>query len=283
MHLLSKSGGWRRTFASRATLLLPPPTVLYSNNHLLVVNKPAGWHSIPLDNKDSRKCLLSWLKRQYLGGGSRRDFLLPLHRLDQPCTGVLLFAKTSKAASRITQVWKKHQVMKEYTCVLSSKTLLHSLKRASRLAEDDDDWYEIRGIMKRSRKPGSVNMMPFLVESGEYSDEFHSDRGEKTASSRNKTRVCTMKWRMHETPGINYPLIVVQTSEGARHMVRSVLGQVGHAPIAGDVRYGATRALPDRSVALHASRVSLPQSLVLPLDQHEFVTPLPNEWKAWFV
>jgi len=267
----------RRSFSSRQ---LPLPAVLYSNNHLLVIDKPAGWHSIPLENNNiSRKCLLSWLKRQSLGGGSRRDFLLPLHRLDQPCTGILLMAKTSKAASRITKVWKNHEVSKEYSCVLLSNSLA-ALKRASQ--QVDDNWYELKGAMERSRKPGSVNMMPLsrhdesalMVLSETAVDPFHLH---------SRIRLCSIRWRMAEDSlGSMNPLIVVQTVKGARHMVRSMLGQVGHAPIGGDIRYGATHPLPDRSVALHASRVTLPDSLVLCLDQKEFVAPLPKQWESWF-
>lgn len=273
--VLRRAVARQRSISSFARL--QPPTTLYSNNHLLVINKPAGWHSIPLEhNKDSKKCLLSWLKRQSLGGGSRHDFLLPLHRLDQPCTGVLLSAKTSKAASRITKVWKKHKVIKEYTCVLLSENHLDALKRASR--QTHDGWYELEGVMKRSRKRGSITMMPH-AESDESSVESLLETGDSTLSG---IRVCTIKWRMEKFLGAANPLIVVRTQEGARHMVRSMLGQVGHAPVCGDMRYGASHPLPDRSVALHASKVTLPDSLVLPLDQKEFVAPLPAQWRAWF-
>lgn len=262
---------------------LAPPTVEYANNHLLVVTKPAGWHSIPLDysvrkgftgNRVSDKCLLSWLKQRRVGGGSHGDFLLPLHRLDQPCSGLLLMAKTSKAASRITKVWKTHQVEKEYTCVLSCKDQLDSLQRASTFVIDKDGgkWYELKGIMRRSRsnKLGSVTMMPFMDSmDGKESDEI------------SRRRVCSMKWRAIMTVN-SYPMIVAITNDGARHMVRSMLAQVGHAPISGDIRYGATTPLLDKSVALHASRVTLPRSLVLPLEKYEFLSPIPSEWDSWF-
>jgi 23S rRNA-/tRNA-specific pseudouridylate synthase len=98
---------------------LEVPTVLYSNNHLLVVNKPVGWHSVP-NPKPSPKWLLSELKRMQLGGGSGKDFLLPLHRIDKPCSGVMLLGKTSKVTSRIITFWKKKMVVKGYRCVVSA-------------------------------------------------------------------------------------------------------------------------------------------------------------------
>lgn len=238
------------------------PTIVYTSNHLLVVNKPAGWHSIPLDEyKESPKCLLSWLKRQSLGGGSTKQFLLPLHRLDQPCTGLLLFGKTTKAASRITKLWKQHQVMKEYTCLLLSDKHLAALKRSSRRM--NNEWYEIEGCMEPFRKQKSIHMLPMAVKGKDM-------------------RVCKAKWKETGSIGTKNPLIVVQTREGARHMIRSLLGSVGRAPICGDLRYGASLPLPDQSVALHASKVVLPESLVLPLAQKEFEAPIPIMWKTWF-
>lgn len=79
---------------------LAMPQVLYSNNHLLFVNKPAGWitvaHSDNTFEQRMNQCLLSNLKEQSLGGGSKSDFLKPLHRIDQPCTGAVIYAKKWK-------------------------------------------------------------------------------------------------------------------------------------------------------------------------------------------
>ena len=95
---------------------LERPEVIFSNNHLLVVNKPAGWKSQPgngggqSSSVTDPKCLLTYLKSQGLGGGLNKDFLIPTHRLDQPCTGVLIFAKNGKAASRVQVAWSKQLV-----------------------------------------------------------------------------------------------------------------------------------------------------------------------------
>ena len=111
----------------QSPISLETPTSMFSNHHLLVTNKPTGWLSIPSHDGPSssstggnKKCLLTYLKRRGLGGGSNNDFLLPVHRLDQPCTGVLALAKNSKAASRIQRAWAKGQVLKEYLCVVES-------------------------------------------------------------------------------------------------------------------------------------------------------------------
>merc|ERR1740124_1823499 len=100
-------------------LRLLRPTVLFTNNHLLVINKPPGWSSMPTKSEPV-KCLLQYLTSKGLGGGSKKTFLIPLHRIDQPCSGIMFFAKTSKAASRVTKIWKRRLVEKCYYCVLEN-------------------------------------------------------------------------------------------------------------------------------------------------------------------
>ena len=139
---------------------LQPPDVIYSDNHILVVNKPPGWLSVP-NPRPSQKCLLSHLKRSKLGGGSKKDFLMPLHRIDQPCSGVLMFGKTSKAASRITTLWKKKKVKKEYLVVVSAARLADLQSRSSFLL-DSNGWFTLKGIMppRRSKDQRSVRVLP---------------------------------------------------------------------------------------------------------------------------
>jgi 23S rRNA-/tRNA-specific pseudouridylate synthase len=100
---------------------LPLPVVLFASNHVLAVYKPPGWHSIPHSRRskdditdenddpfegiDTSKCLLTHLQRCKLGGGSQQTYLKPLHRLDQPCSGVMLWGKTTKAASRLQRLF----------------------------------------------------------------------------------------------------------------------------------------------------------------------------------
>jgi 23S rRNA-/tRNA-specific pseudouridylate synthase len=138
--------------ANTGRSILPPPTILFSNHHLVVVNKPAGWHSIPLDDDDdyhndtgtttsktffnnynnNSKCLLSFLRRHQHGGGGNRRYLKPVHRLDQPCTGVVIMAKNTKAASRIQQAFAQRQVQKEYLCIVhGNNNVLHDLRHRS--------------------------------------------------------------------------------------------------------------------------------------------------------
>ena len=132
-----------------STLVLKQPAVLFQDNHLLVINKPVGWHSVPNPHPDLSRCLLSELKNRRLGGGSKKDFLLPVHRIDQPCSGVLLFAKTKKAASRLSTHWKNKLVQKEYLCVVPGA---HIDGLAGNSSVSADGWYSLQGKISAARK-----------------------------------------------------------------------------------------------------------------------------------
>jgi 23S rRNA-/tRNA-specific pseudouridylate synthase len=265
---------------------LETPTKIFSNHHLLVINKPAGWRSIPSHNGPlfatgscSKKCLLSHLKRKGLGGGSNNDFLLPVHRLDQPCTGVLALAKNSKAASRVQKAWARGQVLKEYLCVIESPVnglrnrsiALSELEGLlSRCGEDvakqkcvlnksfDQTWgklswedekenvFVISGRIRRSSGGGrgSVQAMPVDMRS----ELLIGPTG--TTVRGTDSRICHLQCRhvgsfpdlrsnRRGTVAGKVHLIAVRTSTGARHQVRALLSAVGGSPIVGDLRYGA--------------------------------------------
>mmetsp|Transcript_25506 Transcript_25506/g.27373 ORF Transcript_25506/g.27373 Transcript_25506/m.27373 type:complete len:506 (-) Transcript_25506:231-1748(-) len=422
------------TPASHRRLKLPSPTVIYSDNHLLIMNKPAGWHSVPnISNKkkkkqqqrqrnqqqvqqqnnsnnhnhntdtetnntdtEERKCLLTYLKKKHLGGGSRHDFLQPLHRIDQPCTGIICFGKTSKATSRITTLWKKNTttttptkkkknyhpppVTKEYLCVVPTSRL-DALEEASTSMTNASmtnthSWQSLEGMMikkssysiekeRRGRdhqqgyrdrdRPKSKGRSVYIVRHKKHCRDNDSDVESENESEnigisnnsqiRQQQRPVGITWRrirdndtddytivvVPNTTGMKtrnkkllhpeFTLLLVRTSEGARHMVRALLAQVGNCPIIGDVRYwvgprtttstttihnyhknnndndeytmedqyskktlSPSSMLPDRSVALHAYGLSFDKTQLTlgTLSQFEFRAPIPSTWKLYF-
>lgn len=260
--------------SSSADRRLPAPTILYSSNHLLAVNKPAGWQSVPnlKDASDDPKCLLTHLKNSKKGGGSDGSFLLPLHRLDQPVTGLLLLGKTSKAASRIQSAWKK--VKKDYICVLDDPEKTSLLQERS--IPLNDGWMGLSGYMLQKRRPPrdghrivgwSVQMIPC--------------QDNDTIPPPPNSILCSLQWKLLSLT--TRPILLVQTDQGARHMIRALLSSVGGSKIAGDLRYGASQGLKDQSVALHARRLQLPHDLKLGQDlQRDFSAPIPQTWDAFF-
>lgn len=314
-----------RKYSQRAECpRLERPEVLYSNNHLLVVNKPAGWKSQPGNGSGMSqygdvdpKCLLTYLKSKSLGGGSQCDFLIPTHRLDQPCTGVLIFAKNGKAASRVQVAWSKKKVKKEYWVVVEggnigrgergSKNIdgLELLRCRSR--QSKSNVYQLSAILKsasdkggnagHSRRSGSnaggsvtVEPIPPNLSLSEFTDGKDG-------------RVCHVEWRhLLSLPALSPSsrtrhLLSVSTDTGAKHQVRALLALAGGTPISGDLRYGnsansqhfnqgrANRPLPDGSVALHARLVSLPTVSLGGMDflkDEPFIGSIPNSWQDFF-
>ncbi len=353
---------------------LDPPTIIYQDHHLLVVNKPPGWHSVPNNyhqsvsatnnsnrsNNNNSKCLLSELKRQKLGGGLDQQLLLPLHRIDQPCSGILLLAKTKRVASRITQVWKepreayhrKDQIdekedelhydehcgmRKTYLCVVWAndipKLMEESILENSSATNNksSDDWYQLQGLWHRNVKQKPRLSKPQRQQQGEgesfqgwsvvmtkVRDGLMSDRVDATT-----TRLCQLSWRVIPTTPLQEiqshgndekripttatsttqrdatatsttTLLQIQTRQGARHMVRAMLAQIGHCPIVGDVRYGPDATKPftphhpwDHSVALHARSLEWFQASVKrqgPPKQQRFyyAAPIPILWNKYF-
>jgi 23S rRNA-/tRNA-specific pseudouridylate synthase len=310
------------------------PQIIFSNNHLLVVNKPPGWKSQPgngvgingSNNIQSKsesndpKCLLSYLKSQSMGGGSMKDFLMPTHRLDQPCTGVLIFAKNAKAASRVQVAWSKKQVKKCYWVVVEGGgmdknkgggsmlglELLQS--RSSHILDPETagntHTYRLSAILKNTggkvkdgkgdrskhNAGGSVAVKPLLPG--------HS------SSSAVDGRICHIEWKhllsvKTQTSASTRHLLSVTTDTGAKHQVRALLALAGGAPIAGDLRYGNNNMnqqskyqpgrveipLPDGSVALHARSVFLPTVSLGGMEflkNESFVASIPKKWRDFF-
>jgi 23S rRNA-/tRNA-specific pseudouridylate synthase len=321
----------RYSSVSKARPKLERPEVIFSNNHLLVVNKPPGWKSQPGNGggSDSKMqdssgpdptCLLTYLQSQSYGGGSKNDFLMPTHRLDQPCTGVLIFAKNGKAASRVQVSWSKRKVMKCYWVVVEGGGVdeKHSEKlngldclvsRSTHLS--DTNSYRLSAILQSSggknggnrgdrskNAGGSVMVKP--LRPGHSSDSF---------TNNGDGRVCHIEWRhlltlpATKSSSNTRHLLSVTTDTGAKHQVRALLGLAGGTPIAGDLRYGnnhnsqyhiknsgcqqgrVDRPLPDGSVALHARSVFLPTVSLGGMEFLEtdpFVASIPKLWRDFF-
>jgi 23S rRNA pseudouridine1911/1915/1917 synthase len=191
--------------------------VFHEDNHLLVLYKPAGLVMQP----DSRHRLnlvdmaKAWLKERYSKPG--RVFAGMVHRLDAPVAGVLVLARTSKAASRLSEQFRAGSVRKTYLAV-------------------------VQGRPKRS----TDRLVNQLARRGRYS---RPGDGELDV-----TRVAALSYRLVETRA-GLSLLEVHLETGRRHQIRAQLAAAG-CPIWGDVNYGAPLSLPHGRIALLAHRLS---------------------------
>ena len=206
----------------------PALDVLLADNHVLAVAKPAGVACVPDDSGD--ESLLdrarAWVRLTY--GKPGEAWLGVVHRLDRPVSGVVCFARTSKAAGRLSAQIAARTVEKRYLGVCSAELALApgtSGELVQRLVKD-----EARNTVRAV---------------GEHDAGAAWARGAREARTR---------WRVVEHAR-GTTLLELEPVTGRPHQLRLAARALG-APLLGDLRYGAREPLPDASVALHARAFS---------------------------
>jgi 23S rRNA pseudouridine1911/1915/1917 synthase len=192
--------------------------VFHEDNHLLVLYKPAGL-LVQGDETGAANLLdlaKAWIKQRH--GKPGGVFMGLVQRLDRPVAGVMLFARTSKAAARLSAQIRTRQTRKVYLAVVQGRLpsvtgeLMHHIDRRARLS--------------------SVVPQP-------------------TPSSRE----ARLSYQVLEASG-NRSLVEIELETGRKHQIRLQLAHIG-CPILGDVRYGAPAPLPSRQIALLSREISL--------------------------
>jgi len=216
----------------------PDLDILYLDNHLIAVYKPFGM--LTQGDRSGVPSLLDltrdWVKREFNKPG--QAFLGLLHRLDRPVAGVVLFARTSKAASRLSRQFRENTVQKIY--------------RAAVLGVPENRQGELTAYLKKER---SLKATVF-------------PRPTKDArESRLAYRVLT------SLPGGCVLEVIPHT--GRFHQIRAQLSFLGH-PIIGDVKYRAPHPLPDHRIALYAQKLIFRHPVSG--DETSVESPEPPDW-----
>lgn len=198
-----------------------PLEVLHSCNHVLCVAKPAGVPTVPDDSGDESllERAKAWIAVEFDKPGA--VYLGVVHRLDRPVSGVLAFARTSKAAARLTGAFQGRVAKKSYIAVTETPP-----ERSEGTVEQ---WLV---------KKGSKNVVRVASE--------HAP-GARFARTRYRTIA-------RSGP---LTLLDLRPETGRPHQLRVAMASLG-APLVGDLKYGAREPLTDKSVALHALRLALP-------------------------
>jgi 23S rRNA pseudouridine1911/1915/1917 synthase len=217
--------------------------VLYVDNHLLAVAKPAGVAVVPDESGDesSFDAAKAWIAREFAKPGA--VWLGVVHRLDRPVSGVVLFARTSKAAARLSAQFREQRARKTYWAVSRSTPPQESGAVEQWLVKDADS-NRVRVAAERSR--GAQLAVTHWRVAGRAGELVHIDLEPRT---------------------------------GRPHQLRVALASLG-CPLLGDLKYGAREPLPDQSVALHAAALEVehPTKREPLLVQ----CPAPDrEWWAW--
>lgn len=199
--------------------------VLYEDNHLIAVVKPAGI-LVQADSTRDR-CLMdevkNYLKKKYKKPG--KVWLGLVHRLDRPVSGVVLFAKTTKGASRLSEQFRNHTVEKIY--------------QASVVGKPPAQNGTLVNYLKKDAAKNTTTVFDKFVPGSQRADLNYR----------------VLENKRDAATGRDVSLLEIKLGTGRSHQIRSQLAKVG-CPIEGDVKYGAPEALPDKSIALTASRLT---------------------------
>lgn len=218
--------------------------VLYEDNHIIAVNKTCN--EIVQGDKTGdtplSETVKAYIKQRYNKPGE--VFLGVTHRLDRPTSGVVLFARTSKALSRLNEMFKSHeQIRKTY-------------------------W----AIVEKAPAQAEGRLEHWLVRNEKMNKSFVAKAGAKDAKQ------AILSYRV-AAQGDRYTLLEINLETGRHHQIRCQLAAIG-CPIKGDLKYGARRSNPDGGISLHARRIEF----VHPVSKQDIciTAPVPNDnlWHA---
>ena len=210
--------------------------VVYEDNHIIVVNKAPG--EIVQGDKTGdtplSELLKAYLKEKYNKPGN--VFCGVVHRIDRPVGGLVVFAKTSKALSRLNNMLREGEIHKKY-------------------------WALVEG--KLQEKEGTLKN--YLKSDGRLNKTFISSPDDPEA----KESILEYKTI---SEGERYSLLEVKLITGRKHQIRAQLSGIGH-PIKGDLKYGAKRSNPEGSISLLAKKIDFRHPVSKEMISLEAPTP----------
>jgi len=193
--------------------------ILFEDNHLIIVNKIPGDLSqgdITGDQTLGDK-IKSYLKKKYNKKGN--VYLGIAHRLDRPTSGLIIFTKTSKALSRINELFKKNEIKKTYWAIVN--------------------------LMEEKVSGKLVN---YLIKNKKQNKSYVTN----SLNKESKKAILNYKKKLDLD---KYSLLSINLESGRHHQIRTQLAYIGY-PIKGDLKYGYPRSNKDGSIHLHSRKIS---------------------------
>lgn len=217
--------------------------VIHEDNHLIVVNKRVG--DIVQGDKTGDKPLSDvvkeYIKDKYNKPGE--VFLGVVHRLDRPTTGIVVFARTSKALSRMNELFSNRATQKTYWAVVKNKP------------EKSQD--KLVHYIKRNEKNNTSKAHPNEVP---------------------ESKLASLEFKIIKEL-TNYTALEIELHTGRHHQIRAQLAAIG-SPIKGDLKYGFDRSNPDGGIHLHARKLCFIHPVSK--EAITIIAPTPDDviWKA---
>ena len=221
-------------------------TVLYEDNHNIAVNKTCN--EIVQGDKTGdtplSETVKAYIKEKYNKPGE--VFLGVTHRLDRPTSGVVLFARTSKALTRLNEMFREKSSVSNQPSAIT-KTY----------------WAIVQGCPKVPE----ARLENYLTRNETLNKSFIAKPGAKEA----KLAILTYKTLVK---GDNYTLLEINLETGRHHQIRCQLAAIG-CPVKGDLKYGAKRSNPDGGISLHARKIEF----IHPVKKEPIciTAPVPND------
>lgn len=218
--------------------------VLYEDNHLIAVNKAVGEivQGDKTGDKPLSEIVKEYIKLKYDKPGE--VFLGVTHRLDRPTTGVVLFARTSKALTRLNDLFREKSSVKEWTG--DSTSIIHKTYWA--IVEGCPALPQAR--LEHWLKRNEAQNKSYVVN--HYNPALPSAKN----SNYEAPKRAVLDYRVLAR-GEHYSLVEVDLLTGRHHQIRCQMAAIG-CPVKGDLKYGARRSNPDGGICLHAYRITLP-------------------------
>lgn len=222
--------------------MFSPDDILYEDNHLLVVNKHCGDLVQPDPSGETalEDQIKAFIKER--DGKAGQVFLGVVHRIDRPVSGAVLFAKTSKALTRLNEMIRTGSIHKTYWA----------------LVEERPD-----------QEQGSLTH--HIVRDG------RTNRSRAYLKPKADSKEARLNYAMIGA-GTHYTLLEVELLTGRHHQIRAQLSAIG-CPIRGDLKYGAKRSLPNGGISLHSRRVGFDHPVRH--EWVEVTAPVPKGDNLW--
>lgn len=219
-------------------------TVLYEDNHIIIVNKTVSEivQGDKTGDKPLSEIVKEWIKEKYNKPGN--VFCGVTHRLDRPVSGIVLFAKTSKALPRLNKMFQDKEIRKTYWAIVKNKP----------------------------REPEGT-LTNYLVRNEKQNKSYAYD----TEKPDSKKAILHYKLIGQSD---KYNLLEIDLETGRHHQIRCQLAKMG-CVIKGDLKYGADRSNPDGGISLHARKITFIHPVSKELIEVTAPVPDDNLWKAF--
>ena len=216
--------------------------IVFEDNHLLVINKKAG--QLVQGDKTGDLSLLDLIKNFIKVRDQKPGnvFLGLVHRIDRPTSGLVIYAKTSKALSRLTQMVKNREIKKTYWAVVPKA----EIPKNQRLIN----------YLQKNEKNNKATVFP---------------------KATNGAKEAILNYEIIKVLD-NFQLLEVDLETGRHHQIRAQLSKIG-VPIKGDLKYGSARSNPDGGIHLHARQLEFIHPVTK--ENIKITAPVPQNDAVW--